>query len=58
VDPRAGLDGCGILFPDGPARSEPLYWLSYVGPHHIETLVRQMLFRYVTKMGIRAVESA
>ena len=40
VGPRAGLDGCEksrppneIRSPDGPARSESLYRLSYPGPH-------------------------
>jgi len=38
VGPRAGLDGCGnlapngIRFPERPARSELLYRLSYRGP--------------------------
>jgi hypothetical protein len=32
VDPRAGLDGCGIRSPDLPASSDSLYRLNYPGP--------------------------
>jgi hypothetical protein len=44
VGPTAGLDGCGktrptgIRSPDGPARSESLYRLSYPGPSAFESI--------------------